>query len=226
MARRKREPDHIGALLQRWIRKNRLGDDLLRHTLRQRWPEVVGERLAARTRPETLYKGRLKVVVANSTWLNELTYMRQEIIDRITEVMGRPMVRELDLKLGRPRPPGPPAPREVRRPSPPAPPRPREPVPETVQRQVEQAVATLEDPELREAVRDAWLEELARKEAGRNYLVSTEGAEAPVWQGAKRAHTGSTQPMSNTARADGSAPECKDNLGRPPEGAAASEEPE
>jgi hypothetical protein len=165
LARRKREPDHIGALLQRWIRKNKLGDDLLRHTLRLRWPEVVGKRLAARTRPETLYRGRLKVVVANSSWLNELTFMRQEIISRITEVMGRPVVRELDLKLGRPRPPGPAAPREVRHPGTPPPPRTREPMPEAVKDRVEQEVAALEDPELREAVRDAWLEELARKDA-------------------------------------------------------------
>ncbi len=165
MARRKREPDHIGALLQRWIRKNRLGEDLLRHTLRLRWPEVVGERLAARTWPENLYRGRLRVVVANSTWLNELSFMRQEIISRITEVMGRPCVRELDFKLGRPRPPSAPAPREVRSPTTPPPPRPREPLPEAVRQRVEQEVATVEDPELREAVREAWLEELARKGA-------------------------------------------------------------
>ena len=165
VARRKREPDSIGALLQRWIRKNHLEDDILRHTLRLRWPEVVGERLATRTRPEVLYRGRLKVVVANSTWLNELTFMREEIINRINEVMGRAMVRELHLKLGQPQPPRPPAARRVRRPAPPEPPLPRVPVPEETRRQVDQMVSALEDPELRQAVKDAWMEELARKVA-------------------------------------------------------------
>ena len=165
VARRKREPDSIGTLLQRWIRKNHLEDDILRHTLRLRWPEVVGDRLATRTRPEVLYKGRLKVVVANSTWLNELTFMREEIIARINEVMGRHMVRELHLMLGRPSPLRPPAPRRVRCPAPAEPPRPRLPIPAETRRQVEQLVSGLEDPELRQAVKDAWMEEVARKVA-------------------------------------------------------------
>ena len=66
MAPGKRHPAPIGTLLERWIRKNNLGDDLLKHTLRHRWPEVVGERLAARTRPAGLYRGRLTVLVASS----------------------------------------------------------------------------------------------------------------------------------------------------------------
>jgi hypothetical protein len=152
-------------LLQRWIRKNNLEEDLLRHTLRQRWAEVVGDRLASRTRPEVLYQGRLKVVVANSTWLNELNFMRPEIIDRINEVMGQKMVRELLLKLGSPRPLGPPAPREVRQPNPPVPPLPRAPLPDEIRRKVELMVQGLEDPDLRQAVKQAWLEELGRKHA-------------------------------------------------------------
>jgi peptide-methionine (R)-S-oxide reductase len=39
--------------------------------------------------------------------------------------------------------------------------------------------------------------------------ASTEGVEAPGWQGAKRAHTGGTQPMSNTASRDGAAAKCR-----------------
>jgi len=53
------------------------------------------------------------------------------------------------------------------------------------------------------------------KEAGQNYLVNTEAAEAPLWQGARRAHTGGTQPTSNAASADGSAAECKGNFDQP-----------
>ena len=53
----------------------------------------------------------------------------------------------------------------------------------------------------------AWLM-AGRKEAGGNKLFSSEGVEAPRQQGAKRTHTGGTQPMSNTAGVDGSAPEC------------------
>ena len=50
---------------------------------------------------------------------------------------------------------------------------------------------------------------LEGKEAGQINFVHTEGAEAPRWPGVRRAHTGGTQPTSNAARADGSAPECK-----------------
>ncbi len=54
-------------------------------------------------------------------------------------------------------------------------------------------------------------------EAGRKKLFSIEGVEAPRQVGAKRTHTGGTQPMSNTAGVDGSAPECAICFDQPPQ---------
>ena len=49
-----------------------------------------------------------------------------------------------------------------------------------------------------------------------SYFIRTKDvrrAEAPGWQGARRAHTGSMQPTSNAARRDASALECQRNYG-------------
>ncbi len=162
MAWRKGQADQIGNLLQRWIRKNGMEDQVQRYTLQARWEEVVGPRLAARTRPDNLYRGRLKVRVANSAWLNELTFMRDEIITRITAVFGRKVVRELNLVVGELRPPAPPASRQVRRPSPPSAARERVEIPTQALEAVEEEVAGVEDPDLRQAVKEAWLAELER----------------------------------------------------------------
>ncbi len=168
MARRKGEAAHIGNLLQRWIRNNRMDEQVLRHTLRARWAAVVGERLASRTRPHGLYRGRLKVRVANSTWLNELNFIKDSIVQRIGEEIGQGKVREVVLVVGELDPPPGSARREVRRPAPEVVPAPRVEVPAEVARAVEEAVGEVEDVELREAVKRAWMAELERGDEIKN----------------------------------------------------------
>ena len=79
MAWRKGQADQIGNLLQRWIRKNGMEDQVQRYTLQARWEEVVGPRLAARTRPDNLYRGRLKVRVEKIFPLSEVAVAHRMI---------------------------------------------------------------------------------------------------------------------------------------------------
>lgn len=52
---------------------------------RDAWRSVVGERIAGRTRVGKLYKGQLTVKVASSAWSSELTFLKQQLIEKLTK---------------------------------------------------------------------------------------------------------------------------------------------
>ena len=61
---------------------------------------MVGHRVAQRTEPTALRDGLLTVRVANSTWLNELSFMRELIAGRANEVLDCQAVRDVRLTVG------------------------------------------------------------------------------------------------------------------------------
>jgi hypothetical protein len=148
--------ERAGAVLSRWLRNHGRDGDVREHTIRLRWPELVGEQIAQRTQPTTLKDGLLTVSVANAAWLNELTFMRGAILHQINDLVGQATVKAIRLVAGRIRPtPPPPAAVEV----PPAVELPADEV-ERIEREL--AASEVEDPELLEAIRRARLAQLGR----------------------------------------------------------------
>lgn len=65
---------------------------------RERWRGIVGERVAARTRPGTIRDGTLTVYVASSVWAQELSLLSTAILDRLRE--GGVEARALRFRVG------------------------------------------------------------------------------------------------------------------------------
>ncbi len=70
----------------------------------QVWDEVVGPQVARRARPTAIRDGVLTVTVASGPWLQQLTFLKGEIITRLNEKTGEDLVREIYLKAGNPQP--------------------------------------------------------------------------------------------------------------------------
>lgn len=110
------------------------------------WRAIVGPRIAGRTRVGKNYRGLLTIKVASSAWCNELSFLKDELIGKLTRA-GHD-VRDLRFRVD----PGEQRPRS-RRPS-------RRPAPEkaTVSRlspELEAKLAQVEDPNLRAAIAEA-----------------------------------------------------------------------
>lgn len=56
--------------------------------VREAWPGLVGEKMAARTKPYRLEGRRLFVGVESHAWAQELHYRKEEIKGMIREVLG------------------------------------------------------------------------------------------------------------------------------------------
>jgi hypothetical protein len=116
------------------------------------WTELVGPKIAQRTRPDGIVDRILWVEVATSSWLHELNLLRPQLTRGLLERLGDPpLFDELRLRLtGRTRR-APVALRSAPRPAPP--PRPM-PAPATgpARERIVREVARVDDAELRELI--------------------------------------------------------------------------
>lgn len=53
------------------------------------WRQAVGAKIAGQAQPQKFYKGNLTIVVTSSVWLQQLSFMKREIIDRMNREMAQ-----------------------------------------------------------------------------------------------------------------------------------------
>lgn len=99
--RRRAKPVKAGDILVKTLAKLGLGDQGRRLRLYQVWHQAVGPEIAARTEPGAFSRGVLTVKATSNAWLNELTFLREEIICRLNKAVGSQMVKDLKLQSGR-----------------------------------------------------------------------------------------------------------------------------
>jgi hypothetical protein len=91
-----RAAEVLGDLVDRLEFRERLRE----HAVWNVWREVVGDLLASKAEPVRIDRGKLFVRVANSTWMQELQFLTDDIRARLNHRLGTPTVRELYLILG------------------------------------------------------------------------------------------------------------------------------
>lgn len=88
------EPSSVGSLLAQSTRLAPRGD----RVDRERWRQLVGERVGERTRPGSIRDGTLLVYVASAVWAQELTFLGPAILERLTGAGIE--VKELRFRVG------------------------------------------------------------------------------------------------------------------------------
>jgi predicted nucleic acid-binding Zn ribbon protein len=59
------------------------------------WESAVGEQIAKMTKATRIEKGVLFVSVRTSTWRNELTLRKKEIVNKLNGVVGNNVVKDI-----------------------------------------------------------------------------------------------------------------------------------
>jgi len=121
----------------------------------QAWPQIVGDRIAERCWPYHIKDGILLVAVTNSSWLHQLSFMKEDIVAKVNEAAGgdTALVKEVRFELAGRLQKRPSVDGHIVRPRPP--PRTRKPPPpaagarlESIERDAE----SVDDPELRDII--------------------------------------------------------------------------
>lgn len=100
--RRKRQPQliAIGEILSAAMKRRGLGARLEENSLRKIWPDAVGEQIASKTQPDCFKNGILFVRTVSSVWVQQLHFMKHEVIEKLNQLSGKPLVREIRFHVG------------------------------------------------------------------------------------------------------------------------------
>jgi hypothetical protein len=91
----------LGAVVARFGLERPLDD----YRIWQAWDEVVGPAISRNAQPQKLGGRRLVVVVKNAGWMQELSLLRRELCERLNAWMGREVIGEIFLVVGKVEPP-------------------------------------------------------------------------------------------------------------------------
>ena len=72
-----------------------LGKKLKQYEAVRIWKEVVGERIANVATPTKIINGTLIVKVEKSTWRNELSLLKREIISKLNAALKEEIVKDI-----------------------------------------------------------------------------------------------------------------------------------
>lgn len=93
------EPARVGSALDRVVRHLGAPSVSALDTLYRRWPELVGEGLADRTRPLALRDGALVVGVHDPAWATQVRFLEPQLLERLAAQMGSAAPRRLEVRV-------------------------------------------------------------------------------------------------------------------------------
>ena len=99
IARRKRVPVGIDAILDTLKKTTPLGLNLEQAQIWEHWPEIVGEELSGHCRPETVRDGQLRISADSAVWMNRLNYQKWEIIRKVNRRAQKELIHDIFLLL-------------------------------------------------------------------------------------------------------------------------------
>jgi predicted nucleic acid-binding Zn ribbon protein len=96
---RSREPRPIGAELADVLRARGWEGRLRAARVVARWPEVVGDAVAAHCRPSRIEPdGTLLVMADSAAWATQLAYLQGTMLDRLQAVCGPGVVSRVRIR--------------------------------------------------------------------------------------------------------------------------------
>lgn len=95
-----RRPKRIGDVVAELITTRGYGRIEADRQFDAAWTAAAGEQLARSSRAGKLRRGKLEVLVANSTTMQELNFQKSQIIARLRERLPDALIRDIRFRLG------------------------------------------------------------------------------------------------------------------------------
>lgn len=96
-----KRPADVSSLLTTLLSGQPIGRRLRESAVWRVWDKAVGEPIASKARPVAFRDGVLTVSVISGPWLQQLSFLKQQLIEAVNSALGEPLVEEMYLKAGR-----------------------------------------------------------------------------------------------------------------------------
>ena len=97
------QPEKAEKILERLTKRMGIAARLEREKPVLVWEEAVGKTISRRAKAISLRNDILFVRVQNSVWLQELSMLKEGIIEKINTLVGKDVVRDIVFRVGDPR---------------------------------------------------------------------------------------------------------------------------
>lgn len=87
-------------LIASFSRTSGLEVRLLEGRLKRQWPGIVGTYIASHTYPDSIKFRKLHVITENSVWLQQLVFLKQDLLEKIHRATPEPLVTDLLFRVG------------------------------------------------------------------------------------------------------------------------------
>jgi hypothetical protein len=92
--------DSLSSVLEGVARRLGLEPKLLENRLRRDWVSIVGEPIASNTWPDQIRYKKLYLLVHNSVWLHQLTFLKPTLLQKLNSVAGENLITDIVLRVG------------------------------------------------------------------------------------------------------------------------------
>ncbi|MBH0193570.1 MAG: DUF721 domain-containing protein [Nitrospira sp.] len=92
--------DSFGAILSGLAKRLGLETRLLELRLQHDWHDIIGEPIASHTWPTQIRFKKLYLVVHNSVWLQQLTFLKPTLLAKLRDKAGIELIGEIVLRVG------------------------------------------------------------------------------------------------------------------------------
>jgi len=93
-------PENVGPILERLFSSLNLGIKVKQYQILDVWEGVVGEAIARQTQPNHIRNMVLWVTVSSSTWMQQLEFMKKQIVGRLNECIGEKVITDIRFRIG------------------------------------------------------------------------------------------------------------------------------
>jgi hypothetical protein len=92
--------DSFGTILSGLAKRLGLESRLVEFRLQHQWREIIGEPVGAHTWPDQIRFKKLYLLVRNSVWLQQLTYLKPTLLAKLQAVVGPDMLSDIVFRVG------------------------------------------------------------------------------------------------------------------------------
>ncbi|MBM4126137.1 MAG: DUF721 domain-containing protein [Nitrospira sp.] len=92
--------DSFGTILSGLAKRLGLETRLLELRLQHDWHDIIGKPIASHTWPAQIRFKKLYLIVQNSVWLQQLTFLKPTLLAKLRDAIGTELIGEIVLRVG------------------------------------------------------------------------------------------------------------------------------
>jgi hypothetical protein len=100
MTQSRRSLTPLPDLIAEMIKTHGFQSRMVEFSLQQQWGAIVGPHIAGHTYPESIRHHKLFLLAETSVWLQQLLFLKSEILAKLTEVIGEDVLTDIVLRVG------------------------------------------------------------------------------------------------------------------------------